>query len=314
MVEKTDRGLFGKKEGKMGYEPTYSGATSLFRRKYSRSLSEVDIVAWGITYDLAVTNRPGARLGPRAIRAASTNLAWDGGPWPWGFDPFEKLTMVDYGDCSFDPGFPQKVFGTITSEARNIINSGAFLLSMGGDHSVSYPLLAAHSDRYGPLALIQFDAHSDTWSEPEKRYDHGSMFFHAAREGIIDTEHSAQVGIRTMNENDHGFNVFDAEWVREYGLDVTVEKIKKVVGDCPCYITFDIDFLDPAFAPGTGTPVCGGFTTWEAQKLIRKLSGLNLVGADLVEVSPTFDHAEITALAAASVLLDMICLIASNRP
>jgi len=312
MVDHTDRGAFGEIAGGIGYEPTYSGATSLFRRRYSRDLSGVDIAAWGITYDLTVTNRPGARFGPRAIRAASTNLAWDGGPWPWGFDPFEKLTMVDYGDCSFDPGFPEKAQDAIFTEAKQILDSGVFLLSMGGDHSVSYPLLAAHSKIHGPLSLIQFDAHSDTWAEPEKRFDHGSMFFHAAREGIIDSAHSAQIGIRTLNSSSHGFNVYDADWVRANGIDATVKTIKEIVGNRPCYLTFDIDFLDPAFAPGTGTPVCGGFSSWEAQTLIRKLGGLNLVGADLVEVSPPFDHAEITALAGASILLDIICLIASE--
>jgi agmatinase len=184
---------------------------------------------------------------------------------------------------------------------------------MGGDHSVSYPLLAAHVEKHGPVALIQFDAHSDTWAEPEKRFDHGSMFYHAAREGMIDAKHSAQVGIRTMNDSTHDFNGFDANWVRKNGLEATVAEIKKVVGDRPCYLTFDIDFLDPAFAPGTGTPVCGGFSTWEAQTLIRNLDGLNLVGADVVEVSPPFDHAEITALAGASVMLDIICLIASQK-
>jgi agmatinase len=221
--------------------------------------------------------------------------------------------MVDYGDCSFDPGVPHSVSDTICAEAKKILDSGAFLLSMGGDHSVSYPLLAAHVEKHGPVALIQFDAHSDTWAEPEKRFDHGSMFYHAAREGMIDAKHSAQVGIRTMNDSTHDFNVFDANWVRKNGLEATVAEIKKVVGDRPCYLTFDIDFLDPAFAPGTGTPVCGGFSTWEAQTLIRNLDGLNLVGADVVEVSPPFDHAEITALAGASVMLDIICLIASQK-
>jgi len=312
MVDHTDRGVFGDKAATMGYEPTYSGATSLFRRRYSRDLSDVDMVAWGITYDLTVTNRPGTRFGPRAIRDASTNLAWDGGPWPWGFDPFETLTMVDYGDCSFDPGFPETIPDAIAAEAGQIIESGAFLLSMGGDHSVSYPLLAAHAEKHGPMALIQFDAHSDTWAEPEKRFDHGSMFYHAAREGIIDARHSAQIGLRTMNSSTHDFNILDADWVRDNGLAATIAGIKAIVGDRPCYLTFDIDFLDPAYAPGTGTPVCGGFATWEAQRLIRGLGGVNLVGADLVEVSPPFDHAEITALAAASVLLDVICLIASE--
>lgn len=312
MVDKTDKSVFSTNYFGMGYEPTYSGITSLFRRKYSRAISDADIIAWGITYDLTVTNRPGSRFGPRAIRAASTNLAWDGGPWPWEFDPFENLKMIDYGDCSFDPGFPEKVPQSIYSEANKILDGGAFLLSMGGDHSISYPLLKAHAEKHGPLSLIQFDAHSDTWAEPEKRFDHGSMFFHAAKEGIINSDSSVQVGIRTMNKSNHGFNIIDANWVHENGIDATVSKIKEIVGKKSCYLTFDIDFLDPAFAPGTGTPVCGGFSTWQAQSFIRNLIGLNLVGADLVEVSPPYDHSEITALAGASILLDIVCLIKSE--
>lgn len=312
MVDATDRAILGDKTGPIGYEPTYSGVTSLFRRKYSRDLKGVDIVAWGVPYDLSVTNRPGCRFGPRALREVSTNIAWDGGPWPWGGDPFESITMVDYGDSSFDPGFPMEIQERIYQEAKEILKSGAFLLTMGGDHSISYPVLKAHAERHGPISLIQIDAHSDTWEEPSKRFDHGSMFYHAAGEGILLPETSIQAGIRTLNNKTHGFNVFDAAWVHENGIDATVEKIKSVVGNRPAYLTFDIDALDPAYAPGTGTPVCGGLSTWQAQSLVRKLVGVNLVGADLVEVSPPFDHAEITALAGASLMMDMICVVKEN--
>lgn len=313
MVTANDRAFLAKDERGMGYEPTYGGATSLFRRPYSRDLQGVDIVTWGIPYDLSVTNRPGCRFGPRGIRAVSSNLAWDGGPWPWDFDPFDRLRMVDYGDCDFDPGFPEQVMAQIHEQARGILESGAFLLTMGGDHSVTYPILKAQAERHGPISLIQIDAHSDTWEEDPKRIDHGSMFYHAAVEGILSPETSVQAGMRTKNEKSHGFNVLDAEWVHENGIEATVSRIKEIVGDRPAYLSFDIDALDPAFAPGTGTPVCGGLSTWQGQSLVRKLGGVNLVGADLVEVSPPFDHAEITALAGASLLLDMVCLVASAR-
>jgi agmatinase len=313
MVEKPDRAFLGGQSPRMGYEPTYSGATSLFRRPYSRDLASADIVAWGIPYDLTVTNRPGSRFGPRGIRAASTNLAWNGGPWPWGFDPFEILRMIDYGDCGFDPGFPADVPEAIYEEARDIVASGAFLLSMGGDHSVAYPLLRAHAERHGPVALIQIDAHSDTWEEPVRRFDHGSMFYHAARDGLIDVAHSVQAAIRTLNDSTHGFTVLDAAFVHRHGPEATAARIREIVGDRKAYLTFDIDALDPAYAPGTGTPVCGGLSTWQAQELVRNLGGIALVGADLVEVSPPFDHAEITSLAGASILLDMICLLAAQR-
>jgi len=179
IITETDQAIKGNKKFAMGYEPTYSGVLSLFRRAYTRDLTGADIVTWGIPYDLAVTNRPGSRFGPRSIRAVSTNLAWDGGPWPWGFDPFESLCMLDYGDCYFDPGTPLEVADAIYSQAKEILQQAPFLISMGGDHSVSYPLLKAHADKHGPLALIQVDAHSDTWEEPEKRVDHGTMFYHA---------------------------------------------------------------------------------------------------------------------------------------
>lgn len=313
MVDATDRAFHGNHHYGMGYEPTYSGANSLFRRQYSRDLHGVDIVAWGVPYDLSVTNRPGCRFGPRGIRAASTNVAWDGGPWYWDFDPFEKLRMVDYGDCTFDPGFPMEIPDTIYREAKSILASNAFLLTMGGDHSVTYPILRAQAERHGPISLIQIDAHSDTWEESPKRFDHGSMFYHAMQEGILDAEHSIQAGLRTYNAKSHGFKTLTAEFVHEQGVAATVATIKEVVGDRPAYLTFDIDALDPAFAPGTGTPVCGGLTTWQAISLIRKLTGVNLIGADVVEVSPPFDNAEITTLAGATLLLEMTCLVAAQR-
>ncbi|KAG1702943.1 Agmatinase [Nymphon striatum] len=275
---------------------------------FKSDISKADMVFWGIPYDLSVTNRPGTRFGPRGIRAAATNLSWEGGPWPWGFDPFETLNAVDYGDCYFDPGHPMEILDAIYKEASDILAHDPFLISMGGDHSVAYPLVKAHSEKHGPVALIQIDAHSDTWEEGEKRIDHGTMFYHAAKEGLIDTEHSIQLGMRTSNAKTHGFNVFDANWIHLNGVLATIEKIKEIVGDRPAYLTFDIDALDPAFAPGTGTPVCGGLSTWQAQTIVRGLIDVDIVGMDLVEVSPPYDHAEITALAAASLLLDFVCL------
>ncbi len=304
----TDAAICADRTAGMGYEPTYSGVTSLFRRIYSRDINGADIVTWGIPYDLAVTNRPGTRFGPRAIRAVSSNLAWDGGPWPWGFDPFETLSMIDYGDCHFDFGKPETVMESIYHQTQSIIKQVPFLISMGGDHSVTYPLIKAHAEKHGPLALVQIDAHSDTWAEDEKRIDHGTMFYHAIEEGLIDSHRSIQVGIRTLNESTHGCTILDADWVHTNGIVATVDKIKQTVGKQPAYLSFDIDSLDPAFAPGTGTPVCGGLSTWQAQSIVRKLVDLDIVGMDLVEVSPPYDHAEITALAAASLLLDFICL------
>ena len=292
----------------MGHETTYAGALSLFRRPYSRSLENVDIAVCGVPFDLAVTNRPGTRFGPRAVRAASTNIAWDGGPWPWGFDPFENLAVVDCGDCVFDHGHPEQIPDRITAYYDRVLSSGISTVSMGGDHFVTYPILKALHKVHGPVSLVHFDAHSDTWEEEDNRIDHGTMFYHAAKDGLVLPERSVQIGLRTHNDKTHGYHILDANFVHENGPRMVIEKVLEIVGDNKAYLTFDIDCLDPAFAPGTGTPVCGGLSTWQAQTIIRGLTEIDFVGMDLVEVSPSYDVGEITALAASHLLMDYFCL------
>ena len=293
-------------------EATYAGAVSFMRRKYTRDLKGVDLVVTGVPLDTATTNRPGARFGPRAVRAASTIMAWER-PYGMEFDPFDKLAVVDYGDCLFDFGRPESVPDEIRAHASAIIEQGPGLLTLGGDHFVSYPLLQAHAKKFGaPISLLHFDAHSDTWSDEEGRIDHGTMFYHAAKDGIIDPGTSVQVGLRTRNPDTLGFNVFDGPWVQENGINAVVEKTRSILGDRPVYLTFDIDCLDPSFAPGTGTPVCGGLSTYQAMAIIRGLRGINLLGMDLVEVAPAYDVGEITALAAAHLAMEMICVYASR--
>ena len=294
----------------MGSEPTYSGALSFMRRSYSKDLQGIDIAVTGIPLDTTTTNRPGARFGPAGIRAASAELAW-GTPWPWGFDPFEKLAVIDYGDCSWDHGQPQTIPAAIEAHASTILDAGAGMVALGGDHFITLPLLRAHARVHGPLALVHFDAHSDTWACEPGRVDHGSMFWHAAREGLVDPARSVQVGIRTDNPERMGFQWLEADWVHANGPDATAAAIKARIGDQPAYLTFDIDCLDPAFAPGTGTPVCGGLSSYQALAVLRQLEGLNLVGMDLTEVSPPYDHAQITALAGATVVLEYLCLQAA---
>jgi agmatinase len=294
-------------------EPTYAGALSFMRRRYSKDAHDVDLAVVGIPFDLAVSNRPGARFGPRAIRAASSQLAW-GQPWGWDFDPFDRLNVIDYGDCLLDLGTPQRVPEQIEAEISAILAGGAATLCLGGDHFASFPLLKAYALRHGPLSLIHFDAHSDTWREDEQRIDHGTMFYLAARLGIVDPSRSVQIGMRTSNPDRHGFEVLDAEWVRQHGLAATSARIREVVGTHPVYVSFDIDFLDPAAAPGTGTPVIGGFTTHEARTLLRGLARLRILGMDMMEVAPAYDVSEITALAAASLAVDLLCAFASRFP
>ena len=297
-------------------EPTYAGAVSFMRRKYTRALDGVDLVVTGVPLDTATTNRPGARLGPRAVRAASTIMAWER-PYGMAFDPFDKLAVVDFGDCYFDFGRPETVPDAIQAHAAGIIGEtvgqGPGLLTIGGDHFISYPLLKAHAEKYGaPLSLLHFDAHSDTWDDEDGRIDHGTMFYHAAKQGIVDPAASVQIGLRTTNPDTLGFNIFDGPWVHEHGIAAVVEETRSIVADRPVYLTFDIDCLDPSYAPGTGTPVCGGLTTHQAMSIIRGLSGINLIGMDLVEVAPAYDVGEITALAGAHLAMEMICAFASR--
>ena len=292
-------------------EPMYSGVTSFYRRKYTKDLSGVDVAVSGIPLDLMVTNRPGTRLGPRAIREASTMMAWDR-PWPWNFDPFEKLSVIDYGDCFFDSGKPETIPEAIYQHAKKILDAGVFMLTLGGDHYISYPLIKAHADIHGPLSMIHFDAHSDTWEDDEKRLDHGTMFYHAAKEGLISPKDSIQIGLRTHNDDTHGFNILDAREANNQSTEAIVKKIKDIVGDKKTYLTFDIDCLDPAYAPGTGTPVSGGLSSHKALEIIRGLPGINLVGIDVVEVSPPYDVSEITALAAATIASELLCVYAAG--
>jgi agmatinase len=291
-------------------ENTFSGVLSFMRRKYTRDLAGADVVISGVPLDLAVTFRPGARLGPQAIRAASVQLA-ELKPFPWGFDPFEDLAVVDYGDCWFDAHNPLTITPAILSHARGILASGAKMLTFGGDHYVTYPLLAAHAEKYGkPLSVIHFDAHCDTWRDDSPdSLNHGTMFFKAIKDGLIDPKRSVQVGIRTWNDDFMGVNILDAPWVHAHGPQATLERILEIVGDHPTYLTFDIDCLDPAYAPGTGTPVPAGLTSAQALHVVRGMEPVKLIGMDVVEVSPPFDQSEITALAAAHIAADLLCVL-----
>ncbi|HAT29769.1 MAG TPA: agmatinase [Janthinobacterium sp.] len=295
-------------------ENTYAGVLSFMRRNYSRNLDGVDVAISGIPLDLATTFRPGARLGPAAVRAASVQLS-ELLAFPWGFDPFEELAVIDYGDCWFDAHNPLTIAPAIVAHARTILASGAKMLTFGGDHFITYPLLQAHAEKYGkPLSLIHFDAHCDTWPDDKPAsLNHGTMFYKAVKEGLIDPATSVQIGIRTWNDDFLGMHIIDAPWVHANGSAAALARILAIVGARPTYLTFDIDCLDPAYAPGTGTPVAGGLTSAQALALVRGLGPVNLVGMDVVEVAPPFDHGEITALAAAHLAADMLCLLRNQK-
>lgn len=296
------------------WEPTYAGAQSFMRRRYTRDLNGVDIAVTGIPFDQAVSHRSGTRMGPEGIRKASVENAW--GPfWPWNFDPFDTLAVIDYGDCFFDWGRKEDFPAALEQHASTIIDSGAEMIALGGDHFISYPLLKAHARKHGPLSLVHFDAHRDVEPDDGGRIDHGTMFNYAVRDGVIDPKRSIQIGIRTVfnGERTYGFRIVYADEVHESPAAAISSMVEETVGSHKAYLTFDIDCLDPSVAPGTGTPIPGGLSYHQAASIIRKLTKINFVAMDLVEVSPPYDHADITALAAASLIMEYISLKAWQR-
>jgi agmatinase len=296
-------------------EPAYAGALSFMRRRYTKDYRDasVDVVVSGGPFDLATSNRPGARFGPRGIRAASAQIYWGAPHWPWPFDPFEKLGVIDWGDVAFEYGNPQDLSEKLMSHAADVLRAGKSLLCLGGDHMIALPLLRAHSEHLGQLSLIHFDAHTDTY-EGGGSHDHGTMFRLAVEEGWIDPDRSVQIGIRTdYTRKGHRFRVLDGDWVQNHPLQASIDAIRDTVGDSPAYLTFDIDCLDPCYAPGTGTPVCGGLTTGQALQILRGLVDVNLVGMDLVEVAPPYDVGEITSLAGAHIAMEYLCVRAAQK-
>lgn len=306
-----DRAISGAGRG-LAAENAFGGVTSFLRRRYTKDLQGADLAITGIPFDQAVTNRPGARFGPRAIREASTLQPYDP-PYGWGFDPLSEMDIVDAGDLAFDYANVAAFPAALQAHIAGILDAGAGSISLGGDHYVTLPILRAYAAKFGPLSVIQFDAHSDLWVDDDpNRIDHGTMMYKAVREGLVVPERSVQVGIRTECEDYLGMNVIDAAEVHANPATVAV-KIKKIIGDAPCYLTFDIDALDPAFAPGTGTPVWGGLASWQAAQILRGLAGITLLGGDVVEVSPQYDTSGVTAIAGAHVAMELCCLYGWTR-
>ena len=291
------------------YENTFGGALSFLRSRYTKDLTEADIAITGVPFDQAVTNRPGTRLGPRAIREAAALQAPDA-PYGWPFDVMETCRLIDYGDLAFDyaniPAFP----AALKAHIAGILAADVAPVTLGGDHYISFPILQAFADKYGPMSLLQFDAHTDTWPDDDMgRVDHGTMFYKAVKMGIVDPARSVQVGIRTHNADTMGVHIIDAREVHETGPQAVVAKVREILGDHPTYLSFDIDGLDPAYAPGTGTPVWGGLTSAQAAIMLRDLAGINIKGGDVVEVSPPYDTTGATAIAGAHVATEICCLL-----
>ena len=298
------------RKGLRGYafENAFGGATSFLRRSYTKDLTGVDLAVTGVPFDQAVTHRTGTRFGPRAIREASTLQPYDP-PQGWGTDPLVDMNVIDYGDLAFDYAKTADFPDRLTQHIRTILAAGAGSVTLGGDHYITYPILKAYAETFGPMSVIHFDAHSDLWEDDDlTRIDHGTMMYKAVKTGLVDPKRSVQIGIRTFCEDYLGMNVLEARTCHEIGVAAIVEKVKGIVGDNPVYLTFDIDALDPACAPGTGTPVWGGLHSWQAAAILRDLAGINIVGGDVVEVSPPYDTTGATAIAGAHVAYELICL------
>ncbi|MGV2098673.1 agmatinase [Rhizobium sp. 21-4511-3d] len=313
MANKTiDHAFTAKSLTSAASDPTFAGALSFMRRRFTKDLKGVDVAVWGVPFDAAVSNRPGTRFGPQAIRRASA--IFDNDPqYPFNRDLFADMAVIDYGDCLLDYGNHQETPAAIEREATTILDSGAFMLTLGGDHYVTWPILKAHAAKHGPLALVQFDAHQDTWLDDAGRIDHGSFVARAARDGIIDPDRSIQIGIRTHAPDDCGIQILYGHQVEEMSAGEIASTIISHTKGAPAYLTFDIDCLDPAFAPGTGTPVAGGPSSAKILSVLQRLHQLDIKGADVVEVSPPYDHADVTAIAGATVAMYMLGLHAERR-
>ncbi len=300
--------------------PRFAGVRTFMRLPHVTDLAGVDAAVYGIPFDTAVTYRPGTRFGPEAIRSASALLR----PFHSGFgiDVCDALSIVDYGDLPVAAGDTEGTYRRIEEGLAPIVEAGAFPLALGGDHSITLAELRVIAARHGPLALVQLDAHGDTWDEYfDQRYFHGTTFRRAAEEGLIEAASSVQAGMRGPlfqgsdldDARALGFHVIPSEELRAFRPAAYGELVRQRVGSRPVFLSFDIDFLDPAHAPGTGTPEVAGFSTTEAIVLLRALRGITLVGADVVEVSPAYDGpGQITALAAANVAWELLALRAAQ--
>lgn len=302
--------------------PKFTGIRTFLRLPHRKEWDEnTDFLIAGIPFDTGQSYRVGARFGPSAIRDASYNLR----PYNPVLDvnPLSEMSGFDYGDLSTVPGNIETTYERVVQALTPIYAEGIVPLCMGGDHSVTLGELRAAHKRHGPLSLVQFDAHSDTWDKyyGQEKYTHGTPFRRAAEEGVVDPTRSIQIGMRGPlysredrgNAEELGYEKYRTHELLEMGTGEMVDRIHERVGNRPAFVTFDIDFLDPTQAPGTGTPEVAGPSVREALALIRGLPGLNIVGFDCVEVLPAYDHAQLTAITAANVILEALGVIALTR-
>jgi agmatinase len=300
--------------------PRFTGPSTFARLPQVRTLEDVDLAVIGVPFDTGVTYRVGGRFGPNAVRAASVMLR----PYNANLDvkPFEILSCVDYGDVAIVPGYTDRSYQAIEADVKPIVEAGVVPLLIGGDHACTLPHLRATRSR-GPVAVIDFDAHTDAWdSYFGERYNHGTWMRRAIEEGLVDTAHSIEVGLRgplydaddwTGLRSELGLDYLTTEDVLAVGADAAAASIRGRGGDRPAFISFDIDVVDPAFAPGTGTPEPGGLSAHDALAIVRRLTGIDFVGFDVVEVIPAYDPAAQTAFLAANLAFEMLSLVALRR-
>jgi agmatinase len=296
--------------------PRFAGIRTFMRLPHTTELAGVDAAVYGIPFDTATSYRTGPRFGPEAIRSASALLR----PYNPALDVnvVETLSIADYGDVPVSPGDTERTYGQVEEALAPLVEAGVFPLALGGDHSITLAELRALAPKHGPLALVQLDAHGDTWEEYfGQRFFHGTTFKRALEEKLIDPKASVQAGLRGSlygaedidSARALGFTVLSCDELRALGPGVYADLVRERVGRRPVFLSFDIDVLDPAFAPGTGTPEVGGLSTAEALAFLRALAGIDLAGADVVEVSPPYDGAgQQTALAAANVAYELLSL------
>jgi agmatinase/guanidinopropionase len=297
------------------------GIPTFARQPHTRDVAGADAAIVGVPFDSGTSYRSGARFGPRKVREMSL-LLW-GYNNPLGVAPFKALKVVDYGDVDIIPVNIEDTYANIEREVGAILDAGATVVALGGDHSIALPLLRAHAGRHGRLGVAHFDSHPDTWNSEfgGKPYSHGTPFRRAIEENLIDTSAYIQIGIRgptsgagdLQDARDLGARVITIDEAMAIGIPAVLEEIHRRVAGKKVYLSFDIDAVDPAFAPGTGTPEVGGFTSYDALQLVRGLQGLNLVGFDLVEVSPPYDHGDITAILASNIAFEFLSLIARKK-
>ena len=301
------------------FAPRFAGIATFMRTPLTRDASQLDIALIGVPYDGATENRPGTRHGPREIRNASSMMRSI--HHVTKIDPYSLCRVGDVGDVPMESMFDvEATHRDITAFYKKIADAGALPLSAGGDHSITLPILRAIAAD-GPVGLIQIDAHLDTFDEEMgSKFSHGTPFRRAVEEGLLEPKRVVQIGIRgAVNDeaawdysSQSGMRVIFIEEFAELGVEGVAAEVQRVVGKGPVYLSFDIDGLDPAYAPGTGTPEIGGMTSLEAQMLVRRFRGLNLIGADVVEVSPPFDRAGQTALVGATLMYEILCLMAEG--